>query len=69
MKFGTLIELTYVINFAKFGVDGSQGYGLVSRQILGFLPLLEKPSLTLHSAAAHAVIKIKVINIRAANLA
>jgi len=23
MKFGTLIELTYIINFAKFGVDWS----------------------------------------------
>jgi len=27
MKFGTLIELTYVINVAKFGVDRSQGWG------------------------------------------
>jgi len=36
MKFGTLIELTHVINFVKFGVDRSQGWGLVSRQILGF---------------------------------
>jgi len=25
MKFGTLIELIYVINFAKVGVDRSQG--------------------------------------------
>jgi len=32
--FGTLMELTYVINFAKFGVDQSQGWGLVSSQIL-----------------------------------
>jgi len=35
-KFGTLIELTYAINFAKFGVHRSQGSGLVSSQILGF---------------------------------
>jgi len=55
MKFGTLIEVTYEINLAKFGVDRSQGWGLMSSQILGFLALLEKPSLTLHSAAAHAV--------------
>jgi len=33
---GILTELTYVINFAKFGVDRSQGWGLVSSQILGF---------------------------------
>jgi len=26
MKFGTLIELIYVINFAKFGVDRSRIY-------------------------------------------
>jgi len=36
MKCGTLIELTYVINFTKFGVDRSEGWGLVSSQILGF---------------------------------
>jgi len=36
MKFGTLIELTYLINFAKWGVERSQGWGLVSSQILGF---------------------------------
>jgi len=36
MKFGTIIELTYVINVAKFGVDWSQGWGLVSSQILRF---------------------------------
>jgi len=36
LKFSTLIELAYVINFAKFGVDWSQGWGLVSSQILGF---------------------------------
>jgi len=36
MKFGTLIELTYVISLAKFGVDRSQGFGLVSSQILRF---------------------------------
>jgi len=36
MKYGTLIELTYVINFIKFGVDRSQGWSLVSSQILGF---------------------------------
>jgi len=35
-EFGTLIELAYVINFAKFGVDRSQGWGLVSSQIIGF---------------------------------
>jgi len=34
MKLGTPIELTYVINFAKFGVDWSQGWGLVSSHIL-----------------------------------
>jgi len=54
MKFGTLIELTYIINFAKFGVDRLEGWGLVSRQTLGVcLNLPEKPSLTLHSANAH----------------
>jgi len=26
IKFGPLIELTYVINFAKFGVDWLQGW-------------------------------------------
>jgi len=36
MKFGTLTELTYIINFAKFGVDWSQGWGLVNSQILVF---------------------------------
>jgi len=36
MKFGTLIELTYVIKFAKFCFDRPQGWGLVSTQILGF---------------------------------
>jgi len=41
MKFGTLIELTYVINFITFGVDWSQGWGLVSSQILGFCLLGE----------------------------
>jgi len=34
-KFGTL-TLTYVLNFAKFGVDWSQSWGLVSSQISGF---------------------------------
>jgi len=29
LKFGTLIELSYVITFAKFGVDWSQGWCLV----------------------------------------
>jgi len=36
IKFGKIIELTYVINFAKLGVNRSQGWGLVSSQILGF---------------------------------
>jgi len=36
MKCGTLIELTYVINFAMFGVYRSQRWGVVSSQILGF---------------------------------
>jgi len=36
MKFGTLIEITYVIYFAKFDVDRSLGWGLGSSQILGF---------------------------------
>jgi len=35
VKFGKLIELTSVIKFAKFGVDWSHGWGLVSSQILG----------------------------------
>jgi len=36
MKYGTLIEFTYVTKLAKFGVDRSQGWGLVSSQMLGF---------------------------------
>jgi len=36
MKFVTLIEFIYVIQLVKFGVDWSQGWGLVSSQILGF---------------------------------
>jgi len=40
VQFGTRLELTYVINnFAKFGVDRSRGWGLMSSQIL-VLPLL-----------------------------
>jgi len=34
MKFGALIELIYVINVCNFGVDRSQGWSLVSSQIL-----------------------------------
>jgi hypothetical protein len=33
---GNPVDLTYVINYAKFGVDRSQGWSLVSSQILGF---------------------------------
>jgi len=36
VKFGTLIELIYVIDFAKFGADRSQGWGQVSSQIFWF---------------------------------
>jgi len=44
MAFGTLIELTYVINFAKFGGDRSLGFGLVSSQILRYcLNLRSRP--------------------------
>jgi len=57
MKFDTLVELICVINFAQFGVNRSHA-GLRSGEQLNIrvLPLLEKPSLTLHGAAAHAVI-------------
>jgi len=47
------IEIIYVINLTKFGVDQSQGWGLVSSQILWFA-FTRKPSITLHSANAHA---------------
>jgi len=55
MKFGTLIELTCAIKFAKFSVDRSQGWVLVA------FSLLNKPFLTLHIAAAHGVINIYFI--------
>jgi len=59
MKFGTRVELTYVINFAEFGVDQSQGWGLMSiKYAFTLLPLLEKSSLTPPCTDAHAVIFI-----------
>jgi len=33
MKFGTFIKLIYLVHFAEFGVDQSQGLGLVRSQI------------------------------------
>jgi len=54
MKFDILRELTYVINFTKFGVDRSVG----EQSNIRFLPLLEKPSLALHNAAVRAVISL-----------
>jgi len=36
MQYGTLIKLMYIINMANFGCDRSQGWGLMSSQILGF---------------------------------
>jgi hypothetical protein len=43
-----LIDLTDVINSAKFGFDRIQGFGLVSNQILGFcLYLSSRPNTTL----------------------
>jgi len=34
MKFGKLVDIGYVITFAKFGVDQLEGSSLVSSQIL-----------------------------------
>jgi len=59
MKFGTAIDLSYVINYAKFSVDWSLEWGLVSNQILGFFWLYLRMFLTLHFAAAHAVMVVR----------
>jgi len=47
--------MTYVINFAKFGVD-RVGLGSGKQSNIKVLPLLEKSSIILHGVAAHAVI-------------
>jgi len=49
MTFGTLMELTYVINVANCGVDQSQGWGQSNIRVL---PWLKQPSLTQHCSAA-----------------
>jgi len=57
MKFGTLIELTYAINFAIFWCWTVTGLGTGEQSNIRVLALLEKSSLTLPCADVHSVNK------------